>query len=246
MTAAGPDSEPDSEPVQPTKADPARGAELWEGRVADEPHEAAVLDRTDVFDGQVWNLRSDEVRVHDHIVRRDWIQHTGAVGVVALDDENRVLLIRQYRHPVAMMMFEPPAGLMDVDGESGLQTAQRELAEEAGLAAEQWHLLVEFCNSPGGSSEAFRCFLARDLRPLPGGRQQTGEAEEMHLPQAWVPLSDAVGLVLAGKVQNPATGMGILAAALSAERGFEDLRPADTPWPMREHLRAVGRLKPGG
>lgn len=245
MTGVGPAPESVGEAVRPQDLGFHDGPEIWEGPVVDEPHEAPVLSRTDVFDGQVWNLRSDDVQVHEQIVRRDWIEHTGAVGVVAMDAEDRVLLIRQYRHPVAMMMFEPPAGLMDVDGESGLQTAQRELAEEAGLVAEEWHVLAEFCNSPGGSSEAFRCFLARGLSPLPGGRQHTGEAEEMHLPQAWVPLSEAVGLVLAGQVQNPATCVGILAAGVGAARGFADLRPADAPWPMREHLRSAGRLKPG-
>jgi 8-oxo-dGDP phosphatase len=81
--------------------------------------------------------------------------------VIALDEMDRVLLIRQYRHPVGMWLLEPPAGLLDVTGEQPWVTAQRELAEEAGYEARTWAVLVDLLNSPGGSSEAIRVFLAR-------------------------------------------------------------------------------------
>lgn len=234
-------------PAAPSSADGGEESsqDAWLGAVRDEAVEIPVVHRTRVFDGKVWNLCRDEIAVHGQTVERDWIEHTGAVGVIALDDDDRVLLIRQYRHPVAMMMFEPPAGLMDSAGESGVETARRELAEEAGLQASEWALLAEFCNSPGGSSEAFRCFLARGITEIPGGRVITGEAEELHLPCVWVPLSEAVELVRAGAVQNPATVVGILAASDAARSGFAGLRSADSPWPMRDHLDQAGRLRAG-
>jgi ADP-ribose pyrophosphatase len=143
-----------------------------------------------------------------------------------------------------MSLFEPPAGLLDVPGEPPWQTAARELAEEAGYRAHTWHTLVDMLNSPGGSSEAIRVYLARDLEPLPGGREHTGEAEEGHLPRAWVPLDEAVGLVLSGAVQSPSAVCGILAAARARDEGWGSLRPREAPWTSRVALEAQDRLNP--
>ena len=107
------------------------------------------------------------------------------------------------------------------------QTAQRELLEEAGYTADTWHVLVDFYNSPGGSDEAFRCYLARGLREVAGGRPATGEAEETHLPRTWVPLDEAVELVLRGELHNPTVVAGVLAAAAARDRDWTTLRPAD-------------------
>jgi ADP-ribose pyrophosphatase len=117
------------------------------------------------------------------------------------------------------------------------------LAEEAGLRADTWHVLIDFLNSPGGTSETFRCFLARGVEHLPEGREHTGEAEEAHLPQAWVPLDEAVGLVLSGRIQNPTATNGILAAATARSRGWSDLRPADAPWPVRQWVESLGNVR---
>ena len=168
--------------------------EVWDGPVADSFESHPVLARHQRFHGAVWDVRSDEVQIGDHRVVRDLVVHPGAVGVIALDDQDRILLIRQYRHPVAAFLFEPPAGLLDTHKETAWDCAQRELAEEAGLRADDWHVLIDFLNSPGGTSETLRCFLARGLHPLEGGREHTGEAEEAHLPQAWLPLDEAVVL----------------------------------------------------
>jgi 8-oxo-dGTP pyrophosphatase MutT (NUDIX family) len=111
--------------------------------------------------------------------RRDWTHHRGAAAVVALDESGRVVLIRQYRHPVGRFMWEIPAGLMDVDGESWLRAAQRELAEEADLVASTWHLLVDVHTSPGFSDQLERVFLARDLAPA--GERFQREHEEAEL-----------------------------------------------------------------
>ena len=202
----------------------------WAGPLRDEAHEAELLHRTEHFRGHVWSVASDEVRLPGGTIAvRDVVVHPGAVGVAAIDEDDRILLIRQFRHPVGGYLLELPAGLRDVPGEPPLETARRELAEEAGLTATQWHVLVDFFNSPGGSTEAFRCYLARGLTRLPGGRPHTGEAEEADLPQAWVPLDDAVGAVLAGDLHNPTTVAGVLAAAAARDRDWRTLRPADGP-----------------
>ncbi len=217
--------------------------EVWHGPVADTFESHPVAARHLRFRGAVWDVRSDEVRIGDHEVVRDLVVHPGAVGVLALDEDDRVLLIRQYRHPVAAFLFEPPAGLLDTHTETAWACARRELAEEAGLRADQWHVLIDFLNSPGGTSETLRCFLARGLHPLEGGREHTGEAEEAHLPQAWVSLDDAVTLVLEGRVQNPTATNGILAAAAARARGWAGLRPADAPWPVRDWVESLGNVR---
>lgn len=205
--------------------------------VHEQPHRVVHLDRR-----AVWGVRTDEVDFDSGTVKRDLMLHPGAVGIIAVDDEDRVLLIRQYRHPVGMYLWEPPAGLLDVDGEPAFMTAQRELAEEAGLEAQQWNVLVDYFLSPGGSTEAFRFFVARGLSELADGRVHTGEAEEADLPQAWVPLAEAVDLVFSGRVHNPATVMGLLAASAASARGWADLKPMDEPWPVRDHLLETGRV----
>ena len=218
--------------------------EDWTGPVADTPDRRPILDSRSQFEGRIWSIRSDTVDFDGQLVVRDVLLHLGAVAVIALDEADRILLIRQYRHPVAMSLFEPPAGLLDVPGEPPWQTAARELAEEAGYRAHTWHTLVDMLNSPGGSSEAIRVYLARDLQPLPGGRAHTGEAEEGHLPRAWVPLDEAVRLVLAGTIQSPSAVCGILAAARSRDEAWGSLRPADAPWSSRAVLEAADRVNP--
>lgn len=204
--------------------------DAWHGPLRDEAHPAELLSRSDRYTGHVWAVASDDVRLPGGaVVTRDVVVHPGAVGVAAFDDRGRILLIRQFRHPVGGYLFELPAGLRDVPGEPPLVTAQRELAEEAGITASQWFVLVDFFNSPGGSTEAFRCYLARDLAPVPGGRHATGEAEEADLPQAWVDLDDAVAAVLDGRLHNPTTVVGVLAAAAARDRDWATLRPAGDP-----------------
>jgi len=218
--------------------------ETWVGSIADTPDDSMpVLDRQEMFHGKVVSLVSDTVAIGDTESVRDVVIHPGAVAVIAVDDDDRVLLVRQYRHPVAMYLFEPPAGLLDVAGEPALATAKRELAEEAGVVADTWHTLVDMFNSPGGSTEAIRVYLASDLRALPGGRPHTGEAEEAHLPQAWVPVDHAVELVLDGAIGSPAGVAGILALAAVRSRGGSGLRPADAAWEPRSWLVSQQRVR---
>ena len=210
----------------------------WQDAVADEADIRTVVSTERRFEGRVWNVRTDTVDLGDgQTVVRDLIEHPGAVGVIALDDEDRVLLVRQYRHPVRSVLWEPPAGLMDVDGEDPLVGAKRELYEEAHLAADDWRVLVDYFNSPGGTSEIFRCYLARGVSAYDGERHP-GEGEERDMPYAWVPLDEAVDMVLDGRLHNPTSVAGILAVKVARDRGFDSLRPADAPWPERDRVHA--------
>lgn len=218
-------------------------SEAWHGPVTDQPDSRAIANSREDFRGHVWSVRTDSVVFDaDVIVERNIVVHPGAVAVIALDDDDRVLLIRQYRHPVAMALFEPPAGLLDHAGEDPAATAARELAEEAGYEARQWWVLVDLFNSPGGSSEAIRVYLARDLHELPEGRVHTGEAEESYLPRAWVDLDDARDLVLRGQIGSPTAVAGVLAAWTARALDWAPLRPVDSLWTARTHLAQSGRL----
>jgi 8-oxo-dGTP pyrophosphatase MutT (NUDIX family) len=218
--------------------------EEWSGPIADTFGALPADNPREQFSGRIWSVVSEDVVFDSGTARRDVQRHLGAVAVIALDDADRVLLIRQYRHPVGAWLFEPPAGLLDVPGEEPWRTAQRELAEEAGYRAATWNTLVDLLNSPGGSSEAIRIYLARDLDTLPEGRPATGELEENHLPRAWVPLSEVVELILSSAIGSPSAVAGILALAAVHPDGLDQLRPVDTPWPIRAHLVESGRVHP--
>lgn len=159
---------------------------------------------------------------------REWVDHPGAVAIVALDEEERIALLSQYRHPVRATLWEIPAGLLDHDGESYVAAAARELAEEADLGAHQWHVLADLFCTPGGSNESLRVFLARDLHRVEHTFERVEEEAEMEL--RWVPLDDAVAAVLEGRVHSPSATVGILACAQARARGYAPLRPADAPW----------------
>ena len=213
----------------------------WQGPVADADADILVLASRESFSGRVWNVRSDTFMFAGDTVTRNYVAHPGGVGVIALDDDDQVLLIRQYRHPVGRYLFEPPAGLLDVDDESALVAVQRELLEEAGYVADQWWVLVDFLNSPGGSSEAFRTFLARGLKQV--AREYEGTAEEREMPIAWVRLDQARDLVLSGELQNPTAVSGVLAAWVSRSLGWSNLRPADAPWPIHDRVVKTGHSR---
>ncbi len=203
---------------------------------ADIPEEWPVTATETPFSGKVTGVRSDEVRMPDgSTVRRDYQTHPGSVAVVALDDEGRVLLVRQYRHPVRHILWEIPAGLLDVPGEHPLRAAQRELYEEAHLRADDWRVLVDIYSTPGGSDEAIRIFLARDLSDAEGERFAASE-EEAHFEYARVPVADLVRQILAGELHNSCLAVGVLAlqAVLNGD-GVDALRPADAPWPARPY-----------
>jgi 8-oxo-dGTP pyrophosphatase MutT (NUDIX family) len=172
------------------------------------------------------SVRTDKVRMpDDHYAERTVVTHPGAVAVLALDDAQRVLMIRQYRHPVGHQLWEIPAGLRDADGEPPLRTAQRELFEETGYTAREWHTLVDYFTSPGFSTERIRIYLARGLEQAADTAPER-EHEEKFIVVGWLPLAEAVGLVLAGKLHNSAAITGILAGYAAHSEGFSGLRPA--------------------
>jgi 8-oxo-dGDP phosphatase len=179
--------------------------------IADIPEHADVLDTEVAFQGRVWNIRTDRVRLGEAEFVRDYVDHTGAVAVAALDDDGRLLLINQYRHPIRSRDWELPAGLLDVAGEDPLAAAQRELAEEADLQAEEWEPLVRFASSPGGSDETLTLFVARGLSPVDSGFRRTDEEAEI-VPR-WVPLDEVVAAILDGRLHNGTLQVGALALA---------------------------------
>lgn len=196
--------------------------------------EYEVLSSQPRFRGRVVSVRTDEVRMSDGSVStREVVEHPGAVAIVALDDEDRVTLVRQYRHPIGDYLLELPAGLLDVAGEAPLVAAQRELYEEAGLRAARWDLLVDLLSSPGFSTEALRVYLARDLTEVALGDRFQPEHEELTLTVGRYPLAAAVEFVFTGQLRNATAVAGVLAAEVAHSHGWQDLRPADSPWPTR-------------
>jgi len=213
-----------------------RGADL-----ADLLERRPVLDTELVFEGMVWDVRRDTVDLGGAgQVRREYVEHPGAVSIVALrqvQGRDQLLLIQQYRHPVGSFEWELPAGLLDVAGEPPWLGAARELAEEADLIAGRWDVLVDYYGSPGGNSEALRVFLARDLRDVPEGERFTREGEERGMPVGWVDLDEAHEAVLAGALHNPSAVIGILTAHAARARDWAALRPHDAPWPEHPAYR---------
>jgi ADP-ribose pyrophosphatase len=198
----------------------------------DRPERWPVTESEDLAQGKLLRMRRDMVMMPDgSVAGRELIEHPGAVAIVALDDDDRVLLIRQYRHPVGAVLWEIPAGLRDVDGEPVLHTAQRELAEETGYRAADWRVLADYFSSPGYSTERLRIFLARGLTEMPPDERQryVPEGEEAYLTVSWVPLDHALRSFIAGDMHNGVAGVGILSAYAARQVGFASLRQAGEP-----------------
>ncbi|MEU5264485.1 NUDIX hydrolase [Amycolatopsis sp. NPDC021455] len=193
-------------------------------------HEFSVAASRDVHIGHVVGLRIDEVVMPGgNTATREVIEHLGAVAIVALDEEQQVTLIHQYRHPIGHRLWELPAGLIDHLGEDPVGTARRELVEEVGLAASDWVTLVDVAASPGFTDEVVRVFLARGLSDV--DREVLGD-EEADLVIRKFPLAEAVRMALAGELLNGATVSGVLATH-AVLTGAASPRPADAPWDDR-------------
>lgn len=192
----------------------------------------------------VWLLtvRKDAVRTPaGSSLDRIAVTHPGAVVILALDERDRVLMIRQYRAAVGRELWEVPAGLRDVAGEPLLATARRELEEETGYQAGTWHVLLDYFSSPGYTGERIRVFLARDLVPpsaealarreaeRAARREAARDDEESYLACDWVPLADAAALALAGGLHSGPAVTAVLAGHAALSRGLAGLRPADAP-----------------
>ncbi|MGV8911241.1 MAG: NUDIX domain-containing protein [Rhodoglobus sp.] len=202
---------------------------MMRNELSDDSVTPRLLTSDTVFAGHVWNVDRETFELDGTAITREFVNHTGAVAVLAMDERDRVLLIKQYRHPVRLRDWELPAGLLDLLNELPLVAAQREFAEETDLQAESWHVLSEMLTSPGGSNEAVRIYLAR-------GVSSTGDtfdrfAEEAGIEMQWVPLEDAVEAVLDRRIQNSILCVGLLAAQLGRDRGWSTLGDANEPWP---------------
>ena len=185
-----------------------------------DPYQVVASER--IFDGRVISLRTDDVVMSDGSTsRREVVEHPGAVAVVALDDDDNVVLVNQYRHPVGQRLDELPAGLLDMAGESLVNAAQRELFEEAGLVAEHWWQLLTLHTSPGMTNEKITIFLARGLSASTESFQ--AEHEELTMTVSRRPLAQAVADALSGEITNAAAVAGLLAASVARP---SDLRAA--------------------
>lgn len=170
--------------------------------IQDTPEEWQVTATGTPFTGNKTSVRTDDVVMPDgSVVRRDYQVHPGSVAVLALDDAGRVLVLRQYRHPVRHKLWEIPAGLLDVPGENPLHAAQRELYEEAYAKAEDWRVLTDVYTTPGGCDEAVRIFLARNLSEADGERFVVSE-EEADMELARVELQELVRGARRGAAQQ--------------------------------------------
>ena len=199
--------------------------------IADDVAHWPVVSSAELTRSRLVTVRSDEVRTPENqLAERDVVVHPGAVAALALDAADRILMIRQYRHPVGRLLWEIPAGLRDVAGEDPWVTAQRELIEETGYRARDWRVLADYYTSPGFSTERLRIFLARDLEAVPAAeRHFVPRDEEAHLLLSWLPLDEAVRKVFAGELHNGPAILAIMAGYTARSEGFDRLRPADAP-----------------
>ncbi len=194
--------------------------------------------------GAIWDLRRDTVELGDgQTVVREYVAHPGAVGVIALDDADRVLLMRQYRHPVGHVAVGAARRAARRRRTRRRGTVRRaSWPRRPAWSPARWDVLVDVEHSPGGSSETIRLYLARGLAPAPGGRPDR-HGEERDMPRAWVPLDEAVAGVLAGRLTAPLTVAGVLAASVARAAGWATLRPVDARWPARAHVVGSGRAR---
>lgn len=183
----------------------------------DRPESWPVATSTDLHrDGWVVALRSDQVRSpHEpegETFRRLVVEHPGASMVLAIDDEDRVFCLRQYRHAAQTRFVELPAGLCDVHGEDPVEAAVRELREEAELEASEWTHLLSVWASPGITSERHHIYLARGLTPAARG-DFVLEHEEADMETLWVPFDELRDAVLDGRVTDAPVALAVLAYA---------------------------------
>ncbi len=190
--------------------------------LADEHLSWPVLGSRDIHrDNWVVALREDDVQRPGHpdeTFRRLVVEHPGAVLILAIDDDDRVCCIRQYRHPGGGVFVELPAGLCDKDGEDHQLTAARELREEVEVKAEHWRHLISLYPSTGITSEVHHIYLATGLS-YDGRGDFELHAEEAEIEKVWVPVGELLDAVLDGRVQEGPVASAVLTYALLRQRG---------------------------
>ncbi len=177
----------------------------------DQDFVAPLIERKTVFSGMIWDVVSETFDFAGQRLTREFVNHPGAVAVLALNAQNEILMIKQFRQPVRQYLWEIPAGLLDVPGESLETAALRELQEETGYNSKNLTHLIDFYTTPGGNDEMIRIFLAQQLEWV--GRPLELEGEERDLIIEWVPLEIALGSVLSSEIKSPSAVVGILSAA---------------------------------
>jgi ADP-ribose pyrophosphatase len=187
----------------------------------EEPVDSRVLHH-----GRYLTFRIDHVRRSDgSIATRDVCGHPGAVAILAIDEDENVLLVRQWRHPAGRVLLEIPAGTLDVDTggvvEDPAVAAPRELEEETGMRAGSWELLTSFWTAPGFATELMHLYLARDLRVADGDRRGPDEDERLHVSA--VPWRVAVAMAEEGAIQDAKSIVGLFWLARIMERPLEDV-----------------------
>lgn len=190
-------------------------------------HDFETVSSEILYQGAIFALRRDEVRMPGgNIAKREVIEHYGAVAVVAMNENNDIALVYQYRHTYGRRIWELPAGLLDAPGEAPYLTAERELQEEVGLHARTWQVLLDVNTAPGFSDESVRVYLATGLTEI--GRPEAHD-EEADMTMQWFPLDEAVHRALSGEIVNSIAIAGIFAAH-AVTTGIARPRPLDTAW----------------
>src|SRR5829696_7803294 len=192
--------------------------------LADRPMSWPVVSSRDLYrDDWVVALRKDVITRpgHPEEFSRLTLEHPGAVIVLAVDDDERVMCLRQYRHTSGHEFVELPAGLRDAGDEPAVETAKRELREEVELEASQWRPLLSTYGSAGISNEVHEIFLARGLTPASRG-DFAMEHEEAEMEHFWAPMTDLLDAVLEGRVREGPLAQAVLAYAVLKQRGTLD------------------------
>lgn len=195
-----------------------------------------IDESTVVFNGAVWDVVEETFTLPGTTdqLTREVVRHPGAVAVAAVDHDNRILLMKQYRHPLRVFDWEIPAGLLDIKGEAPHLAAARELREEVDATADRWDVLADMMNSPGGSSETLRIYLAREITVHPAGNRTD---EEALIEPRWVPIEEAGRAVLAGHITNATACLAILHCMHHVHSGFSRVRPLSSQWPAHVHAK---------
>lgn len=171
-----------------------------------------LQDSARVFDNDFVSLSVDRLTAPDgQTLSRTVLHHQGAVGILAIDEDDRVMVVDQYRHAVGRRMFELPAGILDIAGESPVAAAARELSEEADLVAERWSPLLTMYASPGCSTERWEVFVATGLSATPSQQRTIRADEEADMRQLWIDLDDLVEAALSSRIGDSMTISAVLA-----------------------------------
>lgn len=178
----------------------------------------------DVWRGDApFAVRRDLVTMPDQDapVGRVVVEHPGAVVILAVDADERALVLRQYRHPASLRFVELPAGLLDKPDEDPVEAARRELLEEGALEADRWRHLNTIYTSPGISAERIEIFLATGLRAVPDRGGFALEHEEADMTVHWVPVADLLAGVLARELTDGPLATAVLTYEVAVRAGTD-------------------------